>query len=194
MSRTTGYLELLIRLPCGHVVGSGCIARWLKEDNSCPFCRREFFPAWPRLDLENGIGEDEDHEVEQSQNEEQRTRSRLAAVYRLCEDHCERLPLTNSYRIGVFSQRIAEDYASRPTWAHHSADIIAAASVYLACTFVGRITSDQNLIAAAAVNLAQATVDESHLSIIDEIFGGSDGIQRTLEAFLESLPQIEVNE
>ena len=192
MSRTTGYLELLIRLPCSHVVGSGCIARWFQEDNSCPFCRQEFFPAQPRPHLEHGVAEeqdDEDHEVEAPRNNEQELRSRLALIDRLCVEHCNRLPLTNGYRIGVFSQRLAEDYASRPTWAHHSAHIIAAACVYLACTFVGRVTSDHNLIAAAAVNLAQATIDETHLSIIDEIFGGNDGIQRTLEAFLESLPQ-----
>lgn len=192
MSRTTGYLELLIRLPCGHVVGSGCVARWFKEENSCPFCRREFFAAQPRPHLEHGIAEDQDdenHEVEDPRNNGQELRSRLALIDRLCLEHCNRLPLTNSYRIGVFSQRLAEDYASRPTWAHYSADVIAAASVYLACTFVSRVTSDPNLVAAAAVNLAQATIDETQLSIIDEIFGGSDGIQRILEAFLESLPQ-----
>lgn len=55
---------------------------------------------------------------------------------------------------------------------------------------MGRVTSDHDLIVAAAVNLAEATIDDTHLSIIDEIFGGGDGILRTLEAFLEAIPQM----
>ena len=45
MSRETGLVELQVRLPCKHVVGSGCIAVWLGTNNSCPMCRRVFFPA-----------------------------------------------------------------------------------------------------------------------------------------------------
>ena len=55
ISRETGYVELLVRLPCTHLVGSGCISRWLTENNSCPICRREFFPAQPRPYLEHGV-------------------------------------------------------------------------------------------------------------------------------------------
>ena len=48
--------ELQIRLPCNpkHTVGSHCIATWLKEHNSCPIYRCEFFPAEknsPRADV-----------------------------------------------------------------------------------------------------------------------------------------------
>ena len=192
MSRDTGYIELQLRLPCNHVVGSGCISAHFKEKNFCPVCRREFFPAQPPQHPEHGIAEDhedEHHEVGERENEEQERRSRLAIVNRFCEDHCNRLPLTNGYRISVFSQLLAEDYACRRVWAHHSAEVIAAACVYLACTFVGRVRSDHNLITAAAVGLAEVAVDETHVSIIDEIFGGSDRLQTTIEAFLESIPQ-----
>lgn len=43
------------RLPCGHTIGRACIAKWLKPHpegsnaNSCPFCRRPLFPAWPAI-------------------------------------------------------------------------------------------------------------------------------------------------
>lgn len=39
--------ETQIRLPCNpkHTVGSNCIAVWLKDHNTCPVCRCEFFPA-----------------------------------------------------------------------------------------------------------------------------------------------------
>ena len=48
LSRETGSIEVGIRLPCDHIVGSACIATWLKENNTCPLCRREFFQAQPR--------------------------------------------------------------------------------------------------------------------------------------------------
>ena len=54
-SRETGTSEAAIRLPCNHIIGSACIATWLRDTNSCPFCRREFFQAQPRPYLEHGI-------------------------------------------------------------------------------------------------------------------------------------------
>ncbi|PVH75160.1 hypothetical protein DL98DRAFT_536832 [Cadophora sp. DSE1049] len=30
------------KLPCGHVFGRTCISHWLKEQTSCPYCRRDF--------------------------------------------------------------------------------------------------------------------------------------------------------
>ena len=36
------------QLPCGHIFGRECIARWLKDGRSCPICRRQFFqPPMP---------------------------------------------------------------------------------------------------------------------------------------------------
>ena len=42
--------EVQIRLPCNpmHTVGSTCIATWLRDHNTCPICRCEFFPAETR--------------------------------------------------------------------------------------------------------------------------------------------------
>lgn len=43
------------RLPCGHIIGRACAAKWLRPHpegsnaNSCPFCRRRLFPAWPAI-------------------------------------------------------------------------------------------------------------------------------------------------
>ena len=45
-----GVIEHAVLLPCLHQVGSECIARWLSPKdgpgNSCPMCRRFFFPAY----------------------------------------------------------------------------------------------------------------------------------------------------
>lgn len=82
----TGVIECEIRLPCNHVVGSFCVAKWLSPTqlghNSCPLCRREFFPAQPRPYLEHGIMNDDVDMVEdnsESESDDNDRRSREGA-------------------------------------------------------------------------------------------------------------------
>ena len=49
---STGALEVQIRLPCGHLVGSICISTWLSDQNNCPLCRKIFFPPEQHQNLE----------------------------------------------------------------------------------------------------------------------------------------------
>lgn len=58
-SSETGVIECEISLPCSHRVGSACIATWLRTNNTCPVCRRVFFPAQPRPYLEGDVLEDD---------------------------------------------------------------------------------------------------------------------------------------
>ena len=60
-----GTTEHTIVLPCGHLVGSVCIRRWLSErgSNTCPYCRRELFPPIP-TDSDNEL----DYEVEETES------------------------------------------------------------------------------------------------------------------------------
>ena len=44
LSRESGVVEVEVRLPCNHTVGSACIARWLQANNTCPLCHETFFP------------------------------------------------------------------------------------------------------------------------------------------------------
>ena len=58
-----------VRLPCSHIVGAECIAKWLTErSNSCPYCRHEFFP---RLSGEEGfdLGDDDNILDDNSNND-----------------------------------------------------------------------------------------------------------------------------
>lgn len=96
MSRETGLIELQLRLPCNHVVGSGCISIWLKENNSCPLCRQMFFPAQHRPYLEHAIvegREDRDPDGEQEDRDQDDEEGRLEILKNLCEYYCPQLRL-----------------------------------------------------------------------------------------------------
>lgn len=32
-----------VRLPCGHILGSRCIEKWLRKNKNCPLCRQHVF-------------------------------------------------------------------------------------------------------------------------------------------------------
>ncbi len=68
LSSETGTIEIAIRLPCSHVLGSACICTWLRSRNSCPLCRRTFFPLEQTAEdytlLSDDQGEEEEEEEE----------------------------------------------------------------------------------------------------------------------------------
>ena len=52
INASTGAVEVQIRLPCSHMIGSICISTWLSDRNSCPLCRKEFFDPEQHQSLE----------------------------------------------------------------------------------------------------------------------------------------------
>ena len=96
MNLQTGLIELQVRLPCDHVVGSGCVFRWLKDNNTCPICRRKFFPEDPRQHLEHLFSEsqsDEDGEYgeyDDDEDESERERERAREMERAWERERDR--------------------------------------------------------------------------------------------------------
>ena len=36
-------VESPVKLPCNHIMGSECLAKWLDDNNTCPMCRTTFF-------------------------------------------------------------------------------------------------------------------------------------------------------
>ena len=68
-----GAVEVVVCLPCGHHVGAQCIRIWLSPNeearNSCPACRRAFFPAQPRPYMEHGTIEQEEDDLEDEEDD-----------------------------------------------------------------------------------------------------------------------------
>ena len=31
-----------VTLPCGHTFGRDCIAKWLADETTCPYCRKDY--------------------------------------------------------------------------------------------------------------------------------------------------------
>ena len=142
LSRETGTIEVEMRLPCNHCTGSACIAIWLKDHNSCPICRREFFPAQPRPYLEHGIMEDDEEEDDEEDIIEDvyegviGRRNPQDDLMNLIDHFCHKLLL--GYDISALSLSIAQKLSESFEWGHsHSAWCIAAVSVYIA-SFLSR--------------------------------------------------------
>ena len=55
----TDAVETHVELPCGHILGSRCLMRYLSpapscgNGSACPTCKYELFKAWPKLGLDD---------------------------------------------------------------------------------------------------------------------------------------------
>lgn len=133
-----------MRLPCGHTVGSRCIATWLDPGgaakNSCPICRHVFFPEEEEeVEVEEEtLSDDEETEVQEDANDEEESASRdqirhyNPELVSMCESYSYRLHLdTIPLAINV-SIRIAARIYFCCRLSGHSTTSIAAVAVFVA--------------------------------------------------------------
>ena len=134
LSRETGNIEVGIRLPCNHSVGSACIAIWLKDNNTCPICRREFFQAQPRPYLEHGIMDGQGDEEEEAHRD----------IGEINEVYCANLGLDmDACRISeMLIQKLTEPAHLREG---HSQSCIVAVSIYMASHLARQATSPRSI-------------------------------------------------
>lgn len=152
LCRENGTIEVGIRLPCNHTVGSACIATWLKTNNTCPVCRHEFFPAQPRPFLEHGIMDDQEDDVEDVQ----------LSFRDLNQDFCAQLRLDMD--ICVISEVIVEQLMDSPTWTEgHSALCMVAVSIYVASHLTREPKSPREIAAVTGVDADHIRFTYDHL-------------------------------
>ena len=163
LSRETGTIEVAMRLPCNHCIGSACIATWLKNRNSCPLCRCEFFPAQPREDEEEQDGWEDEDDIEADDYDHFNGSDSEVTIKELIEDYCQKLLLADS--IPSLSLFIARKLSQWNEWTQgHTKWCVAAVSIYIA-SFVSREPRSPRDIYIVSL------VDENHIgSAYDELY------------------------
>ena len=138
LSRQKGTIEVAIRLPCNHLIGSACITIWLETNNTCPICRREFFPAQLRPYLEHGIMDGQENENEDDQQRE------------IIEDYCARLALNMDTT--AISELLVQKLTESPLLTEgHTHTCIVVVGIYMASHLAGEPRSPREIANATGV-------------------------------------------
>ena len=175
-SRETGTSEVAIRLPCNHIIGSACIATWLKDHNSCPICRREFFQAQPRPHLEHGVFDGQESEDEGDERE----------ATEIIEDFCDQLGL--DMEVSIISKYLFQNLID--SWVlddGHTERCVIAVSIYMGSHITRNPLSPREIAEIAGVDAdhIRETYDTIHperdeltdnimLSLLEDAFDETD--------------------
>ena len=176
-SRETGTSEVAIRLPCNHIIGSACIATWLKDTNStCPICRREFFQAQSRPHFEHGVFDGEESEDEGDERE----------ATEIIEDFCDQLGL--DMEVSMISKYLFQNLID--SWVldeSHTERCVIAVSIYMGSHITRNPVSPREIAEIAGVDAGhiRETYDTIHpehdeltdvrmLSLLEQAFDETD--------------------
>ena len=171
MSSETGLVEMKVRLPCEHVVGSGCIAVWLRTNNSCPLCRRVFFRAHQEQYVEETNVQDQEEEDQdeedrwEDQEEEEETENMLLTNCRIYSIQLRldsttiriaQAIITIALRIYPFNDSIGAFY-------DRNAIRLVGMAIYIASSFTGHPRSPREICGVKEAN-GSHIVDEYYVS------------------------------
>lgn len=131
LSAETGVIECGVRLPCSHFVGSSCIATWLRANNTCPLCRRVFFPAQPRPYLEHGI-------VTETPRRSENERS-LEVWHESCNE------LNLSSRANAIAFQMAQRLGTLGWMGGHNGFCVGTAAMYIVSHIMGEPKSPEHI-------------------------------------------------
>ena len=153
MSSETGLVEMKVRLPCEHVVGSGCIVVWFRTNNSCPLCRRVFFRAHQEQYLEdiNVQNQEEEYQDEEDRwedpEEEEEIEDMLLTECRVCSIQLRldsrtirvaQVIIQSVWRIYPFCDLIS-------TVCDNNAVRLIGMAIYIASSFRGQLRSPREI-------------------------------------------------
>ena len=204
MNRDTGFTEHRLRLPCAHIVGSGCLITWLKDNNTCPLCRRELFPPQPPPNIDNrprevqeDQGQDDQGQEDADVANEEEEEGEGEEQFLLNEEHLEivegisdaldlHLPLIYPYNSGqwvnLFAESLEREFKSHARVLTYSKESLGTVCAYIACMFIGCNTSRQNVVAAAPGILA--TMDADDKGLIDILLEEEEMIHQVITDYL----------
>lgn len=152
----TGLAEIPIRLPCKHIVGKGCITQWLHSNNTCPLCRRVFFPAQARPYLEHGIMESQADRAHSSRrttrNQDMNGPAGRITTHRinmslLCNRYCRELylELDVAHVAASVIANLLQSWPSSDALQTHDNHHIVAVSIYIASNLTGHYRSPREI-------------------------------------------------
>ena len=172
MNPRSGLTEYAIRLPlCHHIVGSGCIATWLRQSNTCPLCRRAFFSTRSSLHDDH---DDSDHEVSDHGSSQSHPRREhgsvrpsptvrreilngpiagitdyLTGLGLLCDGYCAQLNLQPDVAgfVASIAAKLLDSTFSDAAIQNHSDDQVVAVSMYVASILTGHPRSPSQISA-----------------------------------------------
>ena len=176
LNPSTGAVELQVRLPCNHLVGTVCIGTWLEDHNSCPACRAILFPAPSRSNFEREIidillpentrspapsrsnFEREIIDILQPENTRRMGGRDESEPTEICSWLCEQLRLR--YEILEMAQSMTDPVSRRLQGFGHLPECIAAISVYIAWHLLNRGVD----VASSLSDLVRVSqLDEDHI-------------------------------
>ena len=182
MAPETGLIERAVRLPCEHVVGSGCITQWLQTNNTCPICRRVFFPAESGRDTAD-LDFTESPTVSSPPAQDLTPRGLILSgpveiclpylreIRRLCDDYCTRLhiqPRIAQIAVALYSNLLTPG-PSNVVLQDCSDDLVVALSIYIASNLACQPRSPEEISAAiVSVDYSQILIYYGHLNTLTD--------------------------
>ena len=128
MSPESGIVEIKLRLPCNHNMGSVCIAKWLHANNTCPICRKVFFPPEHPSYTEGTIIRSRD--FSEGHNNGDGWDEMTIALY-VWSDYCTALRLRDSI-VNLVQKMIRMGYGDFDLFFLCGAEEVVAACIYMA--------------------------------------------------------------
>lgn len=152
----SGVIEVAVRLPCQHAIGSACIAKWLHTNNTCPICREVFFP------LEHEDTDNEDlipSENELVREVEENLQALFLYFYMF---HCAELHITTPVA-DLAKRMFGKTGPLGLDGMGYSRDNAAAACIYIATHLRGEPRTFEEIARVANISAFSAFVVYSHL-------------------------------
>lgn len=190
----SGVIEVAVRLPCQHAIGSACIAKWLHTNNTCPMCREVFFP------LEHEDTDDEEFTPSEHDFSEGEGEDPQALARNLCNHYCAELhvsaPIANLAE-KITAKMCSSDLLERARFAEDAA-APAAACVYMATHLMGEPRTFEEIARVANIRAfsafaAYGDMYGNHAGFIEDSWA-DDPSSGNLRNAISLLPEFSVAE